>query len=349
MSDKLRVRSGYVYCVRRSGKTYYKIGNAPAGQLVDHLKKFAQTEDNPTTLVLVGWIEVEDHVLAAKTLRETFHLYRLQDHWFDFRVTRSSEMKSFLGSCADLMVKPPVAGSLIIHEPQPQYDRSFGFFEALHAANHCAYFPPETSGIPVFPLPEKHRLMKRLFRSATKISQTLFKPSPWTYGLGAAGLGAVGLGVVAIGLSSIYSLQASQSPHSTPHSSTTRLPSSKPSTPPNSQPPAPPKTTESKPTTPKSTTPKPTESKPTTPKLTAPKPTESKPTESTPPDSQQPMVWSTFSEGARLRSSPDSSGDEIDFIPNGTPIILGEVSGVWQEVTLPNGQRGWVFNDLVQN
>jgi Bacterial SH3 domain len=308
MSDKLLVRSGYVYCVRRSGKTHYRLGNAPAGQLVDRLKKLAQTEENPTTLVLVGWIEVQDHVVAIRTLRETFHLYRLQDHWFDFRVTRSSELKSLLGAYADLMVKLPVAEPLIVHEAQPQYDRKFGFFEAIHAANGCAYFPPETSGTPVFPLPKKPRL-----------------------GWRSISLGAIGLSAVAIGLSSMYRLQASQSSHASPHASppiSTNLsanppPSSKPST--LSQ-----LTPEKTPPPPKST--------PSTP----PKPVSSK-------ASPQTIIWSESSEGARLRSNPDSSDNEIDFLPNGTPIVLGESSDAWQEIILPDGRRGWVFNDLIQN
>ncbi len=295
MSDQLLSRSGYVYCVRRSGKTHYRLGSAPAGQLVDRLKKLTQTEENPTTLVLVGWIEVQDYALAARTLRETFHLYRLQDHWFDFRVSRASELKSLLGAYADLMVNLPVAEPLMIHEPQPQYDRSFGFFEAVDAVNHCTYFPPDSSGIPVFPLPEK-------------------LASRWSHRLGVMAFGVMGVAAVAIALSSIYGIQASQSPPAT----TNPLPSSKPSPAPSPKP-NPPKNNISPP--------------PQTPIAV--------------PNRPQSTIWSDSSEGARLRSNPDDAGDDIDFLPNGTPITLGETSGAWQEIILTDGRRGWVFNDLI--
>jgi hypothetical protein len=71
-------------------------------------------------------------------------------------------------------------------------------------------------------------------------------------------------------------------------------------------------------------------------------------------DGTQTVIWSPSSEGANLRSVPsesDEPDDEtaLDFIPNGTPVTLGEMSGAWQEVLLPNGQRGWVSNNLVKN
>lgn len=350
MSDKLLTRSGYVYCVRRSGKTHYRLGHAPAGQLVDRLKKLAQTEENPTTLVLVGWIEVQDYALAARTLRETFHLYRLQDHWFDFRVTKASELKSLLGAYGELMVNLPVAEPLIVHEPQPQYDRSFRFFETLHAANDCAYFPPDDiAGIPVFPVPQQHGVIQQITRSTTKISQTLFNGSRWKSRLGVTGLGVAGLGAVAIGLSSIYGLQASQSPQSSSQSSSQSSPNLPPSSKPSSAP-EPQLTPPIETTLAKSTLAKSTPSTPKTQKTNA--------SDAAPPkepiaegvrNRPQSTIWSASSEGARLRSNPNSSDDEIDFLPNGTPIALGEVSGAWQEIILPDGRRGWIFNDFIQD
>jgi hypothetical protein len=81
-------RPGYVYCVRRFGKTYYHLGSAPAGGLTDRVQQLAELEKNPKAIVLLGWVEVSDHVAAEQHLKEVFHLYKMEDDWFDFRASR---------------------------------------------------------------------------------------------------------------------------------------------------------------------------------------------------------------------------------------------------------------------
>ncbi len=342
MHDQLLSRSGYVYCVRRSGKTLYRLGSAPAGQLVDRLKKLAQTEENPTALRLVGWIEVQDHALAAKTIRETFHLYQLQDdcsdHWFDFRVARSSELKSLMGVYADLMLKLPVAQPLIVDEPQPQYDRSFNFFETLNTINNTAYLPPDIPGIPVFPSPEKQSVIQQVLQRSTPILPAHWI-GPWKpIGLAVIGIAAIGLGATTIGLHSTHRTQVPQSPVSTPVSTPNQPPSSKPSKTPDPQltQPSPPSTPKPKPKQPIAPAP-----------MSSPAPiAEVIPNDV--PNGERSTIGSSSFGGARLRSDPDDAASDIDFIPNGTPVTLGESSGAWQEIILPDGRSGWVFNDTIQ-
>jgi hypothetical protein len=143
-------RPGYVYCVRRFGKTYYHLGSAPAGELSDRVQQLAQLEKNPKAIVLLGWVEVSDYVSAEQHLKEVFHLYKMEDDWFDFRASRTIDLKSLLQSYADLIQKFPLEQRLIDAEVKPEYDRSFGFFEALHQARSKPYYPdsptPNSSG-----------------------------------------------------------------------------------------------------------------------------------------------------------------------------------------------------------
>lgn len=393
-------RSGYVYCVRRAGTTYYKIASAPAGDLTSHLMGLGQTEENPTALTLLGWVEVRDHEAAAQTLRDAFHLYQVNSDWFNFRVDRSTRLKSLLGFYADLAVQLPVTERLIDQEAQPQYDRTFGFFEAIHQANQLGYFPENKQEIPVFPIPEKKGGLQPIVVDRVKRWGQRFRDRPaWIYGPGVAVLGLLGI----LHFKGQYSSQsmnyiapaATTAPESKPEASkneATKLETSKPEVPKTeaAKPESlksensksdlskaeanqanPTKSEVSKPEASKSENAKPestksegtksestkseakknTTSKPEIPQEAVAKSAPNPPAESVPPQESGSMVWSRSSEGARLRAypgNPADGGNEIDFIPNGTPIILGETSGAWQEVILPDGRRGWVFNDLIK-
>jgi Bacterial SH3 domain len=324
-------QSGYVYCVRRVGKTYYNLGSAPAGQFALHLQAMNQTEEDSSKLVLLGWVEVRDHELAVRLLRDAFHLYQLKDDWFDFRVARSRELKSLLGLFADLMVQWPVNERLIDQEPQPYYDRSFGFFEAIHQANQNGYFPnSDRESIDVFPTAQSSsNLLSIAPTHFNSWLEKIQKMPNWIYGLG-------GL-AISVGCASMIAIQ-----------------SSKPSAQVIAQPPIENKKTEpihsAKPEILTSVTPKtivppaPQKNEPTQPKL---KSKQTEPKQAEPPKAAHPMIWSSRTEGASIRSRPQ--GEAIDYLPNGTPLILGETAEGWQEIILPDGQRGWVFQELVKN
>ena len=383
-------RSGYVYCVRRAGTTYYKIASAPAGGLTSHLIGLAQTEENPTALTLLGWVEVRDHEAAAQTLRDAFHLYQVNSDWFNFRVDRSTRLNSLLGFYADLAIQWPVTERLIDQEAQPQYDRSFGFFEAIHQANQLGYFPENKQEIPVFPIPAKKGGLQPIVVDRVKRLGQRFRDRPaWIYGPGVAVLGLLGIlhfkGQYFSQSMNYMAPAATTAPSSKPEApknEATKLETSKPEVPktegvkPESLKSENPKSNLSKPEANQSNSTKSEVSKPEASKSESAKPESAKPeakknatskpeipqeavaksapnppAESVPPAESGSMVWSRSSEGARLRAypgNPADGGNEIDFIPNGTPIILGETSGAWQEVILPDGRRGWVFNDLIK-
>lgn len=348
-------RSGYVYCVRRAGKTHYKLCGAAAGQLAIQLQAMANEDENPARLVLLGWVEVQDYELAAQSIRDTFHLYQLQnpkvDHWFDFRVGRSKHLKSLLGSYANLMVKWPVTERLIDQEPQPNYDRTFGFFEALDQANGSGYFPNhDVLPIDVFPtLNSEGKLNPIVLNPIVRTTVVHWIEKIQTIPIWIYGMGAIAISLVAM---SRMALQPIQQPTAAIVLKTvsTTVPTAVPTTVPTAVP-----TRKSEPVKSELIA-LPIVKKPASAKLTTPKPaskTEATSEQSTPipPEAPEPdndartSVWSGSSEGATIRTSP--GGSAIDFIPNGTSLVLGETSGDWQEVILPDGQRGWVFNDLV--
>ena len=334
-------RSGYVYCVRRAGKTHYKLCGAAAGQLANQLQAMADDDENPTRLVLLGWVEVQDYELAAQSIRDTFHLYQLQnpkvEHWFDFRVGRSKHLKSLLGSYANLMVKWPIAERLIDQEPQPNYDRTFGFFEVLDQANGSGYFPnPDVLPIDVFPTLNSEGKLNPIVQATVVHWIEKIQTIPiWIYGMGAIAISLVAMSRIA--LQPIQQPTAAIVPTTVP----TAVPTQK-SEPVKSEPIASPIVKKNAPA--KLTTPKPASKPEATSEQSTPIQPEASDRDA--PDSDaRTSVWSGSSEGATIRTSP--GGSAIDFIPNGTSLVLGETSGDWQEVILPDGQRGWVFNDLV--
>ncbi len=314
MSYSFAYRPGYVYCVRRAGKPYYHLGHAPAGQLVDRFQTLTQLEKNPKDLLLVGWVEVRDYVIAEQKLKEAFHLYQRGDDWFEFRASRARDLKVLLEMYADLAQQLPVDNPLIDDEGVPEYDRSFGFFELLHQISGRSYYPP----IPTLASGEK----------------TSIDRSKWLYGIG----------IVMVALIGLFTTKSFTTQQADRSSTTPPNPTAPIAIPPSSRPPtpiAPPAPTQPSPAA------KPTVKAAAKPKVDASQPVIPQPV------IPQPVIWSPTSEGANLRSVP-SEGDEpdddttLDFIPNGTPVTLGEMSGAWQEVQLPNGQRGWVSNNLVK-
>jgi hypothetical protein len=174
MNNSVVPRSGYVYCARRAGKPYYHLGSVPAGALFDRLQQLAQCEKNPKDILLVGWIEVRDHATAETKLKESFHLYHRGDGWFEFKASRASEFKSLLTVYANLAEKLPLSDRLIDRDGIPDYDRSFGFFEAIHQLNELAYDPHPIASKPLI----------------AKIASDRPK---WVYGLGAAAIALVGM------------------------------------------------------------------------------------------------------------------------------------------------------------
>jgi len=314
-------RPGYVYCVRRSGKTQYSLGSAPAGHFCDRLQRLAQGEDN--SLVLLGWVEVRDHVMAEQNLKAAFHLYRMEDDWFDFRSSRAADLKSLLETYANLADQLSLEARLIDDEGVPDYDRSFGFFELIHQYRGRPYYPVETS------TPVRNQTGNRWGD----------RPK-WPYAVGAGAIGLLGL-LGANGLTSRQSMNTISPPESRPEVSPSPSQSSTKSK----------RTVSSIPVSP-TVSPTIKAQKAVKSTISTPNPDPSPPVDG-PKGEPKTMIWSESSEGAKLRSSPsrDNGPDDsnfLDFLPNGTPVTLGELSGAWQEVILPDGRRGWVSNSLVK-
>ncbi len=327
MSDSVVPRPGYVYCARRVGKPYYHLGSAGVGELSDRLQSLEQLEKNPKDIVLVGWIEVRDPFMAETKLKEAFELYHRGDGWFEFQASRASEFKALLTVYANLAEQLALSDRLIDRDGIPDYDRSFGFFEVLHQLNGRHYDPQPIASEPVKP-----------------VEPAAVARPKWVYGMAAAvalvgllGARSISLQPALMGRSlsdpsptasiagSIAPITPPLSPTSSPTPSQTR-PSAKPAAKPVAKPTTQPTT---QPTNPQAVTPSAL-------------------------DGPQTVIWSPTSAGAQLRSAPSDSespddSTAIDFLPNGTPVILGEMSGAWQEVRLANGQHGWVSNSLVKD
>ncbi len=196
-------RPGYVYCVRRLGKTYYHLGSAPAGELCDRVQQLTELEKNPKAIVLLGWVEVSDHVAAEQHLKEVFHLYKMEDDWFDFRASRAADLKSLLETYADLAQKFPWHERLIDAEVKPDYDRSFGFFEFLQQFSAKSYHPDPSAA---------ENVVKPIARDRRS------GLSGWMYGAAVTTVVAIGGLMVANGFTAQFALNflSTPTPTSTP-------------------------------------------------------------------------------------------------------------------------------------
>ena len=55
-----------------------------------------------------------------------------------------------------------------------------------------------------------------------------------------------------------------------------------------------------------------------------------------------------FSPSVTVRSSPDESGTDLFLIHEGTKVMIEDTLGIWTEIKLEDGNKGWLYSSDIE-